>query len=71
VSHAANKIARFIAVIFGAFLVVVGAYVFFYSEAPLHWTAPTAIVLVSVGANLIYSVFRAKRSWLSRIGPLP
>lgn len=56
---------------FGLFLVTVGLYALLF-VAPL--TAPRVIagvVLVVLGCNMLAAAYRAKESWLSRLGPLP
>lgn len=65
------KLVRLVSAVFGLFLIGAGAYMFRFSEAPLHWVVLAAIALILLGGNLIYSSYRGKRSWLSRIGPLP
>ena len=66
-----NKIERAFSVVFGIFLLGVGAYAVLFSEAPLHWAVPACIVMALLGGNLVYSSYICKPSWLSRIGPLP
>ncbi len=66
-----NTTERIASAIFGAFLAGVGAYVVFFSGAPLHWALLAGIALILLGGNLVYSAYRCTPSWLARIGPLP
>jgi len=66
-----SKPARYVSAVFGLFLIGVGVRALFVSEAPLHWVVLAVAAMVLLGANLIYSAFSGKPSWLSRIGPLP
>jgi hypothetical protein len=63
--------ARSFSVVFGVFLVGVGVYVALLGGVPWYGSALAAIVLIALGGNLVYSAVRSRRSWLSRIGPLP
>jgi putative Mn2+ efflux pump MntP len=62
---------RIVSAAFGVFLVGVGVYAAFYGVVPRHWAVLGGLVLVLLGGNLVYSAYRDRSSWLSRIGPLP
>lgn len=57
---------------FGLFLLGVGLYALFFSNAEAGWLKyPFNLVLIALGSNAVYAAWRDARSWLSRIGPLP
>ena len=66
-----NKMERLFSTVFGVFLLGVGAYVLFCSDAAWHWVVLVGLGLILLGGNLIYSAYARTPSWLSRIGPLP
>ncbi|HSD16609.1 MAG TPA: hypothetical protein VLC71_05020 [Thermomonas sp.] len=56
---------------FGVFLIAVGLYVLVMSGAAPAWRYLGGGLLCLIGINAVYSGVTGKRSWLSRIGPLP
>lgn len=62
---------RIVTGVFGLFLFAVGVFALFFAdtEPTLRWIAGGVILIFSL--NMILSAWRAKESWLSKIGPLP
>ncbi|MFV0371025.1 MAG: hypothetical protein ACK5JI_05210 [Azonexus sp.] len=57
---------------FGLFLLGVGLYALFFSNAEAGWLKyPFSLVLIVLGNNALYAAKRNTRAWLSRIGPCP
>ena len=56
---------------FGALLLSVGIYALALSSASLAWQDLGGSVLCALGINAIYCALTRKRSWISKIGPLP
>ena len=54
---------------FGVFFLSMAAVIFFYADGGLVYLA--AILVGGLGAEVLYSAIRGRRSLLSRIGPLP
>lgn len=56
---------------FGVVLVGVGIHAIFFTGAfaILQFLGGSALVLL--GGNMVLSAWRARESWLSRLGPLP
>lgn len=67
----ARKRYRWLAAIFGLFLVGVGIYALLITGGYglLHFIAGSALVVL--GGNMVFSAFTGRESWLSRLGPLP
>lgn len=65
------KAERVFAAVFGLFLLGIGLYVLVLGEAPAAWRYTGGAVLAALGANLLYASGTGRRSWLSRVGPLP
>jgi uncharacterized membrane protein len=72
-SHArtVGKSQRLLLAGLGALLVGVGIYALLAPAAPGLWRQVAALGFVALGVNAGYCAWRAKPSWLSRIGPLP
>jgi hypothetical protein len=66
-----GKGERLFALAFGLFLVGVGCYALLFSEASDVWRFGGGAALILLGGNAIQASWRGRRSWLSRIGPLP
>ena len=66
-----GKGERLFALAFGLFLVGVGSYALLFGQMSEIWRVGGGAVLVLLGGNMLHSSWRAKPSWLSRIGPLP
>lgn len=66
-----SKVERAFSVVFGLFLLGVGAYAIGFGSAPLIWRIAGGALLAVLGGNMVYAGWRARRSWLSRVGPLP
>lgn len=62
---------RIFAVVFGLFLLGTGLYLLMLAETTDAWGFIGIAVLVALGGNLLYATYKAKPSWLSRLGPLP
>lgn len=62
---------RYFAIAFGLFLVGVGVYALLFSEASDVWRFGGGAALILLGGNALQASWRGRRSWLSRIGPLP
>jgi hypothetical protein len=56
-------------IVFGLFFVSMSAVLFFYADDGLAYLA--ALLVGGLGAEVVYSALRGRRSLLSRIGPLP
>lgn len=61
----------FIAVVIGLLLLGMGIYALVLAKTPDVWSYVGSAVLVVLGVNMLYASFTGKRSWLSRLGPLP
>jgi hypothetical protein len=66
-----RKFYRLITAAFGFLLAGVGGYALFFAETAAVIRFPGALGLLLLGYNMLSSAFRAKESWLSKIGPLP
>ena len=56
---------------FGVFLMGVGIYAVFFTGAFAILQLIGGSALVLLGGNMVVSAWRARESWLSRLGPLP
>jgi uncharacterized membrane protein HdeD (DUF308 family) len=56
---------------FGVCLAGLGIYAMLFAETSIAPRLIGGAVLVLVGVNMTLSAYRARESWLSRIGPLP
>ncbi len=57
---------------FGLFLLGVGLYALFFSNAEAGWLKYLfSLVFIALGSNALYAARRNTRAWLFRIGPLP
>lgn len=65
------KAERIFSAVFGLFLLGIGLYVLVLGEAPAAWRYIGGAVLAILGGNLLYASGTGRRSWLSRVGPLP
>lgn len=67
----AGRTYRLITAALGLLLVGLGGYALLLAEAAgmLRFVAGAALVLV--GGNMVWSAYRVKEPWLSRLGPLP
>jgi uncharacterized membrane protein HdeD (DUF308 family) len=66
-----GKVYRVVSAALGLLLLGVGVYAWFFSGATTLLRYGAGAVLVVLGANAIWCAWRARPSWLSRIGPLP
>jgi hypothetical protein len=62
---------RLLSGFFGLCLVGLGLYAMFHAGSSTTLQLVGGAALVLVGANMTVCAFRARESWLSRIGPLP
>jgi hypothetical protein len=66
-----HKGERIFSAVFGLFLLSIALYVLVLGETPAAWRFIGGAVLAVLGANMLYASYTGKRSWLSRVGPLP
>ena len=66
-----KSLERVLLVNFGVILSGVGLYALVLSDASPVWRYLGGGFLCAVGINAIYCGATGKRSWISRIGPLP
>jgi len=67
----AARTYRLITAAFGLLLIGVGCYALFLAETAGVLRFAGGAAFAAVGGNMVWSAYRAKESWLSRIGPLP
>ena len=67
----ARRMYRLLSGTFGLFLASVGIYVMLFAGPATTLQLIGGAALALLGANMALSAYRAKESWLSRIGPLP
>ena len=56
---------------FGLFLRSIGVYVLAWTRRLLLGASLAELFSAVLGANMLYASYTGKRSWLSRVGPLP
>jgi hypothetical protein len=61
--------SKVVEIAFGVFFCSLSAMIFFCSDSGLAYLA--AFLLGGLGAEVLYSAIRGRRSLLSRLGPLP
>ncbi len=66
-----GKVYRAFSFLFGLFLAAIGCYGIFFAETSAIWRLVGGAIFVVLGYNMAYSAYKAKESWLSKIGPLP
>ncbi len=66
-----GKVYRVLSFLFGSFLMAIGLYGIFLAETPAVWRLVGGVAFVVLGFNMAYSAWKARESWLSKIGPLP
>ena len=66
-----QKGERIFLAVFGLFVLSIGLYALVLSETPAAWRFIGGAVLAALGANMLYACYTGKRSWLSKVGPLP
>ncbi|MBB5273789.1 uncharacterized membrane protein HdeD (DUF308 family) [Quisquiliibacterium transsilvanicum] len=57
--------------VFGVLLMGVGLYALFFAGPFTILQLAGGSALVLLGGNMVVSAWRARESWLSRLGPLP
>ena len=67
----AARTYRLITAAFGLLLIGVGCYALFLAGTAGVIRYAGGAAFVAVGVNMVWSAYRAKESWLSRLGPLP
>ena len=67
----AKPLHRWLTAGFGLFLVTVGLYALLFVAPLTALRVIAGVVLVVLGCNMLAAAYRAKESWLSRLGPLP
>lgn len=67
----AGRIYRLLTATFGLLLIGVGLYALFFADTSsvVRFIGGSALVLA--GYNMVSSAYKAKESWLSKLGPLP
>ena len=66
-----GKGERIFSAAFGLFLLGIGLYVLVLGETAAPWRFIGGAVVAVVGGNMVYASCTGKRSWLSKVGPLP
>lgn len=56
---------------FGVFLIAIGLYALLFVGSLTAPRVIAGVVLDVLGCNMLAAAYRAKESWLSRLGPLP
>jgi heme A synthase len=69
--HSSGKFHRLASAALGLLLLGVGIYAWLLPETTGLLRYGSALLFVVLGANAVYCAWRAKPSWLTRIGPLP
>ena len=67
----AGTLYRIASAILGLLLLSVGIYAWLLPETIGLLRHGAALLFVVLGANALYCAWRAKPSWLTRLGPLP
>jgi uncharacterized membrane protein HdeD (DUF308 family) len=67
----ARRMYRALTGIVGLGLASLGIYAIGFAGPSTSWQLLGGAVLVLAGVNMVFSAYRARESWLSRIGPLP
>ena len=62
---------RAFVIVFGLFLLGIGIYAVLLAEISPAWRYIGGGVLIALGSNAVYGGLTGKRTWISRIGPLP
>jgi small neutral amino acid transporter SnatA (MarC family) len=66
-----GKLYRLTSAAFGSLLLGAGFYAIFFAETQAAVRITGGIALILLGYNTVWSAYKAKESWLSKIGPLP
>lgn len=66
-----EKGERIFSTVFGLLLLSIGLYVLVLGETHAAWRFIGGAVLTVLGGNMLYASYTGKRSWLSKVGPLP
>jgi uncharacterized membrane protein HdeD (DUF308 family) len=67
----ARKVHRLVTAAFGSLLIGVGVYALFFADTSTVVRLVSGSALVLTGYNMVSSAYKAKESWLSKLGPLP
>lgn len=67
----ARRMYRLLTGIFGLCLASLGIYAMVFAGPSTTLQLVGGAVLVLAGANMTLSAYRARESWLAKIGPLP
>lgn len=67
----ARKLYRFLSSGFGLFLMGIGFYILLFADTSIILRFVVGSVIVLLGINMVVSAYKAKESWLSKLGPLP
>ncbi|MCW5655797.1 hypothetical protein [Hydrogenophaga sp.] len=66
-----RRLYRVVSVVLGLLIVGTGLYALLFAPESDLLRALVALALVVVGGNMVHAGWRARASWLSRLGPLP
>jgi small neutral amino acid transporter SnatA (MarC family) len=66
-----GKLYRLLSAAFGSLLLGAGFYALFFAETQVVVRITGGVALILIGFNMVWSAYKAKESWLSKIGPLP
>lgn len=70
--HSGRSTSSRVDLVVGLLLVVLAVVILVLSEpATRIGSIAVSLVVGGLGAEAIYSVWRGRRSWLARVGPLP
>ncbi|WP_339080805.1 hypothetical protein [Pseudomonas sp. TMP9] len=67
----ARRAYRVITGMLGLLFAGVGVYVMTLAVVDLPLRVGVGLVIVLLGANMLWAAIQAKASWLSKLGPLP
>lgn len=67
----ARRVYRVITGVLGLLFSGVGVYVLAFGVVDLPVRMGVGLLIVALGANMLWAAVQAKASWLSKLGPLP
>ena len=66
-----GKAIRIFEAVFGLLLLGIGMFVLGLDHLSRLWQLGGACLFMLLGGNLVWAACRGRKSWLSRVGPLP
>ena len=66
-----SRVERVFSAVLGALLLGVGIFALGQDHLSPAWRLGSGILLTLLGGNSLFSAYRSRPSWLSRLGPLP